>query len=87
MDNNFGIFLSDPSPIIGYPWDWLTDGLTHSCLVDLTDVTLEFEDANSNYIFSYKKFLKHIDKDMITRLFLTQIEKVIFFRHKQTFLI
>ena len=38
-------------------------------------------------LFLLKKFLKHIDKVMITRLFLTQIEKVIFFRHKQTFLI
>ena len=38
-------------------------------------------------IFLVQKFLKHIDKDMKTRLFLTQFEKVIFFRHKQTFLI
>ena len=40
------LFLSDPSPIIGYAchslthWltDWLTDWLTHSCLVDLMAV-------------------------------------------------
>ena len=45
-----GYKLSEPSPIIGYPCHWLTDSLTHSCLVDLTDVTLEFEDANSNLL-------------------------------------
>ena len=36
------VFLSDPSPIIGYAcqWlpNWLTDSLTHSCLVDLVAV-------------------------------------------------
>ena len=35
-------FLSDPSPIIGYAChsltDWLTDSLTHSCLVNLVPV-------------------------------------------------
>ena len=28
-------FLSDPSPIIVYPYQQLTDSLTHSCLVNL----------------------------------------------------
>ena len=30
--------------------DWLTDSLTHSCLVNLIDVTLVFEDANSKLV-------------------------------------
>ena len=34
-------FLSDPSPIMS---------VTDSCLIDLTDVTLAFEDANSKFI-------------------------------------
>ena len=41
------MFLSDPSPIIGNPCHSLTDSMTHSCLVDLIDVTLACEDANS----------------------------------------
>ena len=41
------MFLSDPSPIIGYACHSLTDSLTDSCLVNLTDVTLACEDANS----------------------------------------
>ena len=41
------MFLSDPSPIIGNPGHSLTDSLTDSCLVDLIDVTLACEDANS----------------------------------------
>ena len=48
------IFLSDPSPIIGYAChslpNWLTDSLTHSCLVNLIDVTLACEDAYSKLI-------------------------------------
>ena len=41
-------FISDPSPIIVYPchFHWLT----HCCLVDPTDVTLTFEDANSKIL-------------------------------------
>ena len=35
--------------------------------------------------FVVKKFLKHIDKDMITRLFLTELEKVITYRPEQIF--
>ena len=44
------MFLSDPSPLIA----WLplsgTHSLTLSCLVDLTDVTLACEDANSKVV-------------------------------------
>ena len=44
-------FLSDPSPILVYPchWliPWLTDSLTHSCLVNLISVTLACGDGNS----------------------------------------
>ena len=40
------MFLSDPSPIIGYPGQWLT----HSSFVDLIDVTLACEDANSELV-------------------------------------
>ena len=42
---HFG-FLSDPSPIIVYP----CNSLTHSCLVNLIEVTLVFEDANSKLV-------------------------------------
>ena len=41
------ILLSDPSPIIGYACHSLTHSLTDSCLVNLIDVTLACEDANS----------------------------------------
>ena len=44
------LFLSDPSPIIVYPCQWLTDWLTHCCLVNLIDVTLACEDANSKVV-------------------------------------
>ena len=30
--------------------DWLTDWLTHSCLVNFIDVTLACEDANSKLV-------------------------------------
>ena len=43
----FVLFLSDPSPIIGYACHSLTHSLTDSCLVNLIDVTLACEDANS----------------------------------------
>ena len=47
-------FLSDPSPIIGYACHslthWLTNSLTHSCLVNLIDVTLACEDANPKLV-------------------------------------
>ena len=42
-------FLSDPSLIIGNPCQWLTHLPTH-CLVDLIDVTLAFEYANSKLV-------------------------------------
>ena len=44
------LFLSDPSPIIVYPCNSLTHSLTHSCLVNLIEVTLVFEDANSKLV-------------------------------------
>ena len=43
-------FLSDPSPIIGNACHSLTDSLTDSCLVNLIDVTLACEDANSKLV-------------------------------------
>ena len=43
-------FLSDPSPIIGNACHSLTDCLTNSCLVNLIDVTLACEDANSKLV-------------------------------------
>ena len=43
-------FLSDPSPIIGNACHSLTDSLTHSCLVNLIDVTLACEDAKSKVV-------------------------------------
>ena len=47
-------FLSDPSPILVYPchWliPWLTDSLTHSCLVNLISVTLACGDGNSKLV-------------------------------------
>ena len=44
------VFLSDPSPIIGYTSHSLTHSLTHSCLVNLIDVTLACEDGNSKLV-------------------------------------
>ena len=43
-------FLSDPSPIIGNACQWLTPSLTNSCLVNLIDLTLACEDANSKLV-------------------------------------
>ena len=40
------IFLSDPSPIIGYA----CHSLTNSCLVNLIDVTLACENGNSKLV-------------------------------------
>ena len=41
------MFLSDPSPIIiVHTCHYLTGSLSHSCLVDLIDVTLACEDTN-----------------------------------------
>ena len=47
---NQSLLLSDPSPIIGYACQWLTNWLTHSCLVNLIGVTLACEDANSKLV-------------------------------------
>ena len=47
----WALFLSDPSPIIGYAChslpNSLTHSLTHCCLVNFIDVTLACEDAYS----------------------------------------
>ena len=43
-------FLSDPSPIIVHPCHSLTNSLTHCCLVNLIDVSLVCEDANSELV-------------------------------------
>ena len=45
-------FLSDPSPIIGYPLS-LTHSLTLCCLVDLVDVALACENANNVVTVAY----------------------------------
>ena len=47
---NLNNFLSDPSPIIGYACQWLTDSLTDCRLVNLIEVTLACEDANSKLV-------------------------------------
>ena len=44
------MFLSDPSPIIGNTCHSLTHSLTDCCLVNLIDVTLACEDANSKLV-------------------------------------
>ena len=48
------LFLSDPSPIIGYACQWLPNWLTHRltdcCLVNLINVILACEDANSKLV-------------------------------------
>ena len=44
------LFLSDPSPIIDNACHSLTDLLTPSCLLNLTDVTLACEDDNSKLV-------------------------------------
>ena len=43
------LFLLDPSPIICYPCQWLTQ-LTDSCLVNLINVTLACEDTYSKLV-------------------------------------
>ena len=43
-------FLSDPSPIIGNACHSLTNSLTVCRLVNLIDVTLACEDANSKLV-------------------------------------
>ena len=43
-------FLSDPTPIIGNPCHWLSNWLTLWWLLDLIDVTLACEDANSKLV-------------------------------------
>ena len=43
-------FLSDPSPIIDWECLSLTHSLTHSCLVNLIDVTLACKNANSKLV-------------------------------------
>ena len=48
--NAFFNFLSDPSPIIGYACHSLTHSLTHSCLVNLIDVTVACGNANSKLV-------------------------------------
>ena len=44
------VFLSDPSPIIGYACHSLPNSLTGSCLINLIDVTLACEDAYSKLV-------------------------------------
>ena len=44
------LFLSDPSPIMHWQCLSLTDSLTHCRLVNLIDVTLACEDANSKLV-------------------------------------
>ena len=44
------VFLSDPSPIIGYACHSLTDSLTDCRFVNLIDVTLAPEDGNSKLV-------------------------------------
>ena len=43
-------FLSDPSPIIGYPCHSLLVKLNPWCLIDLIDVTLACKDANAKLV-------------------------------------
>ena len=49
-DINGVLSLSDLSPIIVYPRQKLTHAHFDSCLEDLTDVTLAFEDGNSKLV-------------------------------------
>ena len=46
----WSLYLSDLSPIIGNPCHSLTPSVTDSRLVDLIDVTLACEDANSKLV-------------------------------------
>ena len=48
--HDLSLFLSDPSPIIDYACHSLPNWLTNSCLVNLIDVTLACEDANSKLV-------------------------------------
>ena len=44
------LLKADPSPITGYACHSLPNSLTHSCLVNLIDVTLACEDGNSKLL-------------------------------------
>ena len=69
-------FLSDPSPIIGYACHSLTDSLTDCCLVNLIDVTLACEDANSKLVEVVT--VAHVDDKKRVDNSLVQIWKVKF---------
>ena len=57
-------FLSDPSPIIVYPCHSLTDWLTDSLLlVNLIDVTLVCEDANSKLVTVVANVVPNVDDE------------------------
>ena len=63
-------FLSDSSPIIGYACHSpLTHSLTDSCLVNLIDVTLACEDANSKMVeivtVADVDAKKHVDNSLV----------------------
>ena len=74
------IFLSDPSPIIGnaFQWltDWLTNSLTDSGLVNLIDMTLAFEGAYSKLVEAVT--VSHVDDENRVDNSLVQIWKVKF---------
>ena len=60
------LFLSDPSPIIGYACHSLPPSLPNSCLVNLIDVTLACEDANSILVEVVTVDAeKHIDNSVV----------------------
>ena len=68
--------LSDPSPIIGYACHSLTDSITDSCLVNLIDVTLAFEDAYSKLVEAVT-VMRMSDEDRVSNSLL-QIGKLRF---------
>ena len=74
------IFLSDPSPIIGYACHSLTPSLTHCCLVNLIDVTLACEVDNLKLVE-----VVTVDDEKRVGNSLVQIRKVRF-GHKVKFL-
>ena len=83
---HFGVLLTSRFAPSALSSDWIfsrgvpSDPFEEVMIFDVSRgvPTVPFEEV--------KKFLKHIDKDMITPLF-CQLEKVIIFCHKQTFFV
>ena len=69
-------FLSGPVPISGYLCNWLTCHPCSCCLVDLIDVTLAGQDANSTFLDVVSVAdVKECVEDSLVRLGICQVTK------------